>query len=234
MPTELEPVKAVKAYRNQEFLNSSAGRHIRLLCEYEETHRRLSAQRVSATVMFFGSARSHFPAKHAKALVDARAKLAAAPTGSEEATFAEATIHGLEKSAWMCPLMDNVCDLARRITQWSIDYAASDSAGGEKKLSLVSGVARGKTLKQGGEVHKQRVDTNGEQGGAFHKVQGQAVMVCTGGGPGFMEAANRGAHEAGGRSIGMGITLPFEAGLNPYVTPELAFEYHYFVRQTGL
>ena len=55
------------------------------------------------------------------------------------------------------------------------------------------------------------------------------VYVCTGGGPGFMEAANRGAADVpGGKSIGMGITLPFEEGLNPYVTPELAFEYHYF------
>jgi len=55
------------------------------------------------------------------------------------------------------------------------------------------------------------------------------VYVCTGGGPGFMEAANRGASEVvGGKSIGMGITLPFEEGLNPFVTPELAFEYHYF------
>ena len=55
------------------------------------------------------------------------------------------------------------------------------------------------------------------------------VYICTGGGPGFMEAANRGAADVpGGKSIGMGITLPFETGLNPYVTPELAFEYHYF------
>lgn len=53
------------------------------------------------------------------------------------------------------------------------------------------------------------------------------LFVCTGGGPGFMEAANRGASEVpGGRSIGMGISLPFETGLNPYVTPDLAFEYH--------
>ena len=44
-----------------------------------------------------------------------------------------------------------------------------------------------------------------------------------------MEAANKGASEVpGARNIGMGITLPFEAGLNPYVTPDLAFEYHYF------
>lgn len=54
-------------------------------------------------------------------------------------------------------------------------------------------------------------------------------VVCTGGGPGLMEAANRGAFEvAKERSCGMGISLPFEPGLNPFVTKELGFEYHYF------
>jgi len=53
-------------------------------------------------------------------------------------------------------------------------------------------------------------------------------IVCSGGGPGIMEAANRGASDAGGRTIGFNIGLPHEQRPNPYITPELAFEFHYF------
>ncbi len=53
-------------------------------------------------------------------------------------------------------------------------------------------------------------------------------IVCSGGGPGIMEAANRGASEAAGISIGLGISLPAEPSHNPYITRELGFEFHYF------
>ena len=53
-------------------------------------------------------------------------------------------------------------------------------------------------------------------------------VICTGGGPGIMEAGNRGAWENGAKSCGMNITLPHEQAPNPYITPELCFQFHYF------
>lgn len=57
---------------------------------------------------------------------------------------------------------------------------------------------------------------------------GDRYYICSGGGPGIMEAANRGAFEAGGKSLGLGISLPFEQHPNPFITPELDFEFRYF------
>ena len=167
-----------KAYKNLEFLASPAARHIRILCEYEETRQRLMKHRVHHTIVFFGSARTRSGEEAAKLLEEATEALALSP----EDPVLKAGHRKAEVAARMSKYYDAARELARKITEWS------------------SG-----------------------------RTSGRRYVITSGGGPGIMEGANRGASEGGdGRNVGLGISLPFEQGVNPYVTPELAFEFHYF------
>jgi hypothetical protein len=64
--------------------------------------------------------------------------------------------------------------------------------------------------------------------GKNREKKGKGIYICTGGGPGIMEAANRGAHRANARNIGLNISIPQEQVVNNYISPELNLEFHYF------
>jgi len=240
----MPPCPVTKAYRNDDFLNSSHARHIRILAEYEETQQRLRAQGVKATVMIFGSARAKNREQYDVAMAKEVEQMSSSPEGSEAYEAAAGAKARLEQSEWMIEQMDKITELSRRLTEWG--FTARYNPG-----TTISGVARSSELKRRIERSNSQERglpnlANKETSYSYvahssdttapspHKEESrgrrktQSIFICTGGGPGFMEAANKGAYQAEGRSIGMGITLPFEKGLNPYVTPELAFEYHYF------
>ena len=131
------------AYHDPKFLDSDDARPLRIISEYLAPLRAFNLAQVSATVVFFGSAR-------------------------------------IRAGGPLARYLEEASELARLLTEWS------RACGGER------------------------------------------LVVCSGGGPGIMEAANRGAAQAGGRSVGLNIGLPHEQRPNPYITPELGFEFHYF------
>ena len=164
------------AYMDREFLESDDARPLRILAEYLEPLRRLKAQNIQDTVVFFGSARVGSRIDAARALE--RLKKRSSRRTREHVALLKRSRKALEWSRYY----EEARELANKLAKWS--------------LSLES---------------------------PHHR-----FVVCSGGGPGIMEAANRGAHEAGGKSIGFNIRLPFEQGANRYITEGLHFEFHYF------
>ncbi|MDE1968014.1 MAG: TIGR00730 family Rossman fold protein [Alphaproteobacteria bacterium] len=141
-----------------------------------------------------------------------------------------------------------------RDLRFAIEYAKAEFLlrdWGVRSTVVVFGSARtpspeqAPTLRQAAksDTERQRIDLRvaryqaarelgrivSERGGAFapHN-RWRDNVIATGGGPGIMEAANRGAHEAGAPTIGFNISLPHEQHPNPYTTPELTFQFHYF------
>jgi uncharacterized protein (TIGR00730 family) len=129
------------------------------------------------------------------------------------------------------------------------DFLLGDSTRGirfqleyQKAEESLRGLAIESTIVVFGSARVKEGDGNGwyESARAFAKLSSERSgaklnhkskrynVIATGGGPGIMEAANRGAHDAGAKSIGYNITLPTEQEPNPYSTPELTFRFHYF------
>jgi uncharacterized protein (TIGR00730 family) len=172
------PFQPPKAYKNSEFLNSPSARHIRILCEYEETRQRFLRYGIRDTLVFFGSARAVPEAVSTERLASARDAVARDPADAA----ATAALHKAEADQRLSRFYGDAQRLAYLLAEWS---------------------------EQRGEAERR-------------------YTITSGGGPGIMEAANRGASEAGARTAGLGISLPFEQGVNGWVSPELAFEFHYF------
>ncbi len=102
------------------------------------------------------------------------------------------------------------------------DVEAAKAGGGDLEAAE-SQLAMSRFYEDARELARRRTEWSKALEGTDRR-----FVICTGGGPGIMEAANRGACEAKGLSIGLCIDLPFESTGNPYITPDLAFEFHYF------
>jgi predicted Rossmann-fold nucleotide-binding protein len=171
--------RPTKAYYNLGFLKSKDARLVRILSEYLEPASRLKWQRVTDTIVFFGSSRA-CPLQEAEAQLEAlREKVR---SDAEPVPAVQEKLQHAEMQVKLAQYYEDAAKLARLLVQWA--------------KSLNGGIKR--------------------------------LLVCSGGGPGIMEAANRGARQAGGQSIGFSISLPSEQQINPYISPELAFEFHYF------
>jgi uncharacterized protein (TIGR00730 family) len=170
--------KAVKAYKNLEFLTSPDARVIRLISEFLEPARRFRHEGIKDTIVFFGSARVSPPAT---ALAQLKKITGHLDNMRKKTPKALSQLEGAKIDLQMSRYYDDAVKLAGMLTKWSM------------KL-----------------------------------VQPNRFVISSGGGPGIMEAANKGAKLAGGRSVGLNISLPFEQSSNPYIPNELNFEFHYF------
>jgi uncharacterized protein (TIGR00730 family) len=186
------------AVERKEYIMSGHARGIRVLAEFEEFPYRLGNQGIRGTYLFFGSARS-MSREEWDNQKSAAEELAENPIATEaEKAAAGFKLARLKSLEWACHWWQVTHDVAKKLTEWSIS-----PEGVEVGRAVYSHWPKGQNP--------------------------QPLVVCTGGGPGFMEAANKGAVSVpGGLSMGVGVTLPFEANLNPYITPGYEFQYEYF------
>ena len=190
--------RAQLAYENSAFLNSADGRLIRILAEYTEPLARFRRQQIQDTVVFFGSARFH---------------------GREEADHALELLNNTG-SVETAPPHEQPASIPE------IAQGTASELGRRRAVAAVE-MARyyedARRLAHMITTWAQSLPSTNQTLPARHR-----FVITSGGGPGIMEAANRGAHEAGGKTIGLNIRLPFEQHPNPWITPELNFEFHYF------
>lgn len=208
------PTAPVKSYDNKKWMHSRGAREIRILCEYLEVRDRLRTNGILSNFVVFGSARAMD-----RETWEAEMKLAQGKASSSDEPVALAAKERLEKLRrleWTCEWYEKTRQLARRLMTW-VQTEEARKAIGKVMNEIPLAIATDSPM------HAESCLKGMESWRLC------PAGLCTGGGPGFMEAANRGASEApGSRSVGMGMSLPFEVGLNKYVDRDLAFQFHYF------
>jgi uncharacterized protein (TIGR00730 family) len=190
--------RALLAYENPDFLSSPEGRIVRILAEYSEPLARFRHEGIQDTIVFFGSARFH---------------------GHDDATRA---LELLDNTGSVTPAPESEQPA-------SIPEIAAGTASELGRRRAVAAVEMARYYEDARRLAHMlttwamNLPPNDACAPGKHR-----FVITSGGGPGIMEAANRGAYEAGGKSIGLNIRLPFEQRPNQYISPELNFEFHYF------
>jgi uncharacterized protein (TIGR00730 family) len=198
-----KPFRSPLAYQNPAFLNGPEGRSLRFMAEYAEPLARFRKEKIQDTVVFFGSARfaSLDTAQSKLALLEKPGSATPAPPEEQPTGKAVSDVDELEAITGV----DERGELALNVKRAKAAIEMARYYEEARKLAYMFS-------KWSMGIQSKR-----------HR-----FVVTSGGGPGIMEAANRGAFEAGAKTIGLNIQLPFEQMPNPYISPELNFEFHYF------
>ena len=192
------------AYENPHFTSGPEGRSLRILAEYWEPLSRFRKERIQDTVVFFGSARfnSMSSAQEGMQMLEKPGSMQSAPP--EEQPLGKGIAADREE----------------------LEAITGVDARGELSLNLKrakAAIEMARYYEDARRLAHMLTEWTMSIPSKRHR-----FVVTSGGGPGIMEAANLGAWEAGGKTIGLNIRLPYEQMPNPYITPALNFEFHYF------